>query len=80
MPVFHSGRIYVEAGGDVWHGKRQVWLKSIDATQTGDVTGTGQVWSQPLEKHSMSTPSIHGSGNVCSSAPRAMPPKWYQSK
>ena len=59
MPVFYKNRVYVEAGGDVWHGKRQAWLKCIDATQTGDVTRTGQIWSYALEHHCMSTPAIH---------------------
>jgi outer membrane protein assembly factor BamB len=58
MPVFHKDRIYVEAGGDVWHGKRKAWLKCIDATKTGDITRTGQVWSYALEHHCMSTPAI----------------------
>jgi len=58
IPVFHQGRVYVTAGGDLWHGKLQAWLKCIDATKTGDVTSSGVVWSYPLERHSMSTPAI----------------------
>ncbi|MBN1418024.1 MAG: PQQ-binding-like beta-propeller repeat protein [Planctomycetes bacterium] len=58
MPVFAGGRVYVEAGGDVWHGKRQAWLCSIDTTKTGDITETGKVWAYPLRSHCMSTPAI----------------------
>jgi outer membrane protein assembly factor BamB len=59
MPVFHENRIYVEAGGDVWHGRPKAWLKCIDATKTGDVTASAEVWSYPLSSHCMSTPAIH---------------------
>jgi outer membrane protein assembly factor BamB len=58
MPVFHRGRVYVTAGGDLWHGKLKAWLKCIDATKTGDITRTGEVWTYPLERHCMSTPSV----------------------
>ncbi len=58
MPVFHRGRVYVTAGGDLWHGKLKAWIKCIDATKTGDITRTGEVWSYPLERHCMSTPSV----------------------
>jgi outer membrane protein assembly factor BamB len=58
MPVFHKGRVYVTAGGDLWHGKLKAWLKCIDASKQGDITKTGEVWSYPLERHCMSTPSV----------------------
>jgi outer membrane protein assembly factor BamB len=58
VPVFHHNRVYVTGGGDLWWGKNEAWLKCIDATGTGDVTKTGQVWSYPLQQHSMSTPAI----------------------
>jgi outer membrane protein assembly factor BamB len=58
MPVFYKNRIYVTVGGDIWWGKREVWLKCIDATKTGDITATGEIWSYPLEEHSASTPAI----------------------
>ncbi len=60
MPVFHEGRIYVTAGGDVWHGKHEAWLKCIDASQSGDVTKTAELWSYTLKRHCMSTPAVHG--------------------
>ncbi|MCR4411053.1 MAG: PQQ-binding-like beta-propeller repeat protein [Thermoguttaceae bacterium] len=59
MPVFHEGRVYVAAGGDIWWGKDQAWLFCIDATQTGDITKTGLVWTYPLDRHCCSTPSVH---------------------
>jgi outer membrane protein assembly factor BamB len=58
MPVFHNQRLYVTVGGDIWWGKNEAWLKCIDATQTGDVTDTAEIWSYPLERHVCSTPSI----------------------
>lgn len=64
MPVFHGDRIYVAAGGDPWHGKRECWLVCIDATGTGDVTRTAAVWTYPLERHCISTPSVTEDGLV----------------
>ena len=60
MPVFHDERIYVAAGGDPWHGKRECWLKCIEATGVGEVTRTGLLWSYPLRRHCISTPSVVG--------------------
>ncbi len=59
MPVFHDGRVYVTVGGDIWWGKNEAWLKCIDASQKGDVTQSGLLWSYPLERHCCSTPSVH---------------------
>jgi outer membrane protein assembly factor BamB len=59
MPVFLDGRVFVAAGGDQWWGKRKSWLKCIDATKTGDVTKSAELWSAPLKSHCCSTPSIH---------------------
>jgi outer membrane protein assembly factor BamB len=58
MPVFYHNRIYLAGGGDLWWGKNEAWLKCIDATQTGDVTTNGLLWSYRLEKHVMGTPSV----------------------
>lgn len=58
MPVVYKNRIYVTVGGDIWWGKREAWLKCIDATQKGDITKTGEIWSQALERHSTATPAI----------------------
>jgi outer membrane protein assembly factor BamB len=58
IPVFVDGRLYVTAGGDLWWGKNEAWLKCIDANGSGDCTKTAGVWSSPLERHCMSTPSV----------------------
>jgi outer membrane protein assembly factor BamB len=58
MPVFHKQRVYVAGGGDVWWGKRQGWVKCIDATKTGDVTGAAEVWSYAM-KQTSSTPAVY---------------------
>ena len=52
MPVFYKNRIYVTGGGDIWWGKKEAWLKCIDATN-GE-----EIWSAELEEHSASTPAI----------------------
>jgi len=59
MPVFHESRVYVTYGGDIWWGKHQAWLKCIDATRTGDVTNSCELWSYKLNNHCCSTPSVH---------------------
>ena len=59
MPVYHKNRVYVTAGGDIWWGKRKSWLKCIDATKSGNITESGQVWSYELNSHSCSTPAIY---------------------
>jgi outer membrane protein assembly factor BamB len=59
MPVLCEGKLYVAGGGDIFWGKTQCWLKCIDPSKTGDITTSGLVWSQPLEKHVMSTPAIY---------------------
>ncbi|MGM0489138.1 MAG: PQQ-binding-like beta-propeller repeat protein [Planctomycetota bacterium] len=58
MPVFYKNRIYVTGGGDFWWGKREAFVKCIDATRTGDITSDGEVWSQPLSPHACATPAI----------------------
>ncbi|MBM3855129.1 MAG: pyrrolo-quinoline quinone [Verrucomicrobia bacterium] len=58
MPVFIGDRVYVTVGGDIWWGKELSWLKCIDATKSGDITETGQVWSYEMPTHCVSTPSI----------------------
>ena len=55
MPVILNNRIYIAGGGDIWWGKNECWLKCIDATKTGDITKTAEIWSYPLEKHVLST-------------------------
>ena len=59
MPVFDNGRVYLTAGGDLWWGKRQGWLKCVDATKAGDVTGSAEGWSYPLAREVCCTPAVH---------------------
>lgn len=59
MPVFHNSRVYLAVGGDIWWGKRQAWLKCVDATQQGDVTKTAERWSYSLQRHTVSTPAVY---------------------
>ncbi len=59
MPVFHQGRVYVVAGGDIWWGKPQSWLKCIDAAPTADITQTAAIWSYEIPHHCCSTPAIY---------------------
>jgi outer membrane protein assembly factor BamB len=72
MPVFYDRKLYVAGGGDLFWGKNEAWFKCIDFTtpgaphrwpenvRTGDITATAQVWSYPLEKHTLSTPAVTG--------------------
>lgn len=59
MPVFHEGRLYVIAGGDIWWGKRQAWLKCIDPAHIGDITRTALLWSYEIGHHCCSTPAVY---------------------
>lgn len=61
MPVFHDGRVYITVGGDIWWGKKKAWFKCFDATKSGDITATAELWSYDLKHHSCSTPAIAGS-------------------
>ncbi|MBX7257066.1 MAG: PQQ-binding-like beta-propeller repeat protein [Candidatus Hydrogenedentes bacterium] len=58
MPVILNGRVYVTVGGDIWWGKEQSWLKCIDASKTGDITSTGEIWSYPMSIFCCSTPAV----------------------
>lgn len=58
MPVFYNNHVYVVAGGDIWWGKRQAWLKCIDADGEGDITGSGERWSYAIPRQSCATPAI----------------------
>ena len=61
MPVFYNNRIFVAAGGDFQQGKTKSFLKCIDATKTGDITATGELWSYPMNNATCATPAIaHG--------------------
>jgi outer membrane protein assembly factor BamB len=53
MPVFHENRVYVIAGGDIWHGKPWAWVKCLEAA-----TGRER-WSYRVSSHCVATPAIH---------------------
>jgi len=59
MPVFYDNKIYVTGGGDMWWGKHEGWLKCIDATKSGDITSSGEIWSYPLQRETGCTPAIY---------------------
>jgi outer membrane protein assembly factor BamB len=58
MPIFFNNRIYVSAGGDIWWGKNESYLHCIDASGSGDVTKSGQLWKHELGKHACATPAV----------------------
>ncbi|MCY3023272.1 MAG: PQQ-binding-like beta-propeller repeat protein [Planctomycetota bacterium] len=43
-PVFHNNRVYVANGRDPEEGEGAGVLTCLDATKTGDITGSGKVW------------------------------------
>jgi outer membrane protein assembly factor BamB len=57
-PVFYNNRVYVAVGQDPLHGRGRGILHCIDATQTGDITKTGKIWSYNQIERSLSTVSI----------------------
>jgi outer membrane protein assembly factor BamB len=61
-PVFWKNRIYTAVGQDPEHGEGVGILTCIDATKTGDITGTGKVWSYDKIHRSISTVSITPEG------------------
>ncbi len=44
-PVFHEGRVYTTIGQDPTHGRGRGLLHCIDASKTGDITSTGNIWT-----------------------------------
>ncbi len=57
-PVFYKNRVYVAVGQDPEHGEGVGNLTCIDATKTGDITGSGKIWSYDKIHRSISTVSI----------------------
>ncbi|MBL7040801.1 MAG: PQQ-binding-like beta-propeller repeat protein [Pirellulaceae bacterium] len=57
-PVFRKNRVYVAFTHDPWVGKDDGWLACIDATNSGDVTRSGLVWSYDGISDCLSTVSI----------------------
>ena len=60
-PVFYRNRIYVSLGNDPKSSGRSAEggrLLCLDATQTGDITATGKIWSFDTIKSSCTTVSV----------------------
>ena len=57
-PVFHDGRVYTTIGQDPTHGRGRGLLHCIDASGTGDITHTGNVWTYEGIERSISTVAI----------------------
>ncbi|MBL7037450.1 MAG: PQQ-binding-like beta-propeller repeat protein [Pirellulaceae bacterium] len=57
-PVFQNNRVYVAIGRDPHHGRGRGNLVCIDATQTGDITETGEIWSYDDIERTVSTVAI----------------------
>ena len=57
-PVFYKDRVYVATGQDPVHGRARGTLNCIDATQTGDITRSGKIWSYADIDRSLSTVAI----------------------
>jgi outer membrane protein assembly factor BamB len=58
MPVFHNDRIYLTFTQEPFHRMKLGWLCAIDATQTGDVTRKGLLWSYDEIGSSTSTVAV----------------------
>ena len=57
--MFYNNRVYVAVGRDPLHGlKTKGGLFCIDATQTGDITTGGKIWSYEDIGRTLSTISI----------------------
>jgi outer membrane protein assembly factor BamB len=63
-PVFYKNRVYVAVGQDPEHGEGVGNLTCIDATKTGDITGTGRIWNYDKIHRSISTVSIDPSSGL----------------
>ena len=57
-PVFYKDRVYVAIGQDPTHGRGRGMLTCIDATQVGDISKTGKIWTFDKLDRTMSTVSI----------------------
>jgi len=57
-PVCHEGRVYIAIGQDPAHGRGKGMLHCIDATQTGDITASGKLWSYDGLDRTMATAAV----------------------
>jgi outer membrane protein assembly factor BamB len=63
-PVFYKNRVYAAIGQDPENGEGSGQLVCWDATQTGDITRTGMVWSYQGLHRCLSTVSIDPETNL----------------
>lgn len=59
-PVFHNNRVYLAVGQDPEHGLGPGHFYAIDATKTGDVTESGQVWHFGDLTRTLSSAAVSG--------------------
>jgi len=57
-PVFVGNRVYVAIGRDPAHGRGRGALHCIDARGSGDITGSGKVWTYQGLDRTLSTASV----------------------
>lgn len=57
-PVLYKDRIYIAIGQDPAHGRGRGLLHCIDATQEGDITKTGCLWTYDDIDRSMATAAV----------------------
>lgn len=59
LPVIDGSKFYFTAGGDLWWGKNEAWLKCIQIGGTRDHPSANEQWSYPLNRHSLSSPVLY---------------------
>ncbi len=57
-PVFHDGHVYCTIGQDPMHGRGRGILNCIDASKTGDITHSGQVWTYDAIERSIASVAV----------------------
>lgn len=58
-PVFSNNRVYIALGQDPAHGRGKGMLHCIDATQTGEITRTGCIWTYDGLDRTIATAAVH---------------------
>lgn len=58
MPVFHGGRLFVAAGGDLWWGKNESFLLCLELNPNSPEAPPKLLWKTPLGAHVLSTPAV----------------------
>ncbi len=58
-PVIYKDRVYIAMGQDPEHGEGPGHMYCVDATQRGDITKTGKIWSNDDVNRGLATVAIH---------------------